>query len=389
MQDILALSAEQQMIRDTVRDFTEREIKPRARQMDEAGEFPLEIVRKMAPLGLLGIPVPEEYGGAGADTLSYAVAVEEIARACGSTALTLAAHTSLGTLPIFYSGTEEQKRKFVPRLARGEWIGAYGLTEPNAGSDASATQTRAVRKGDFYLVNGSKSFCTNASVAQSFVFTATLDPSRGPKGITAFLAERGTAGFSIGKREDKLGMRASDTCQLVFEDCKIPVENRLSGEGEGFAIFMRTLDSGRITIASLALGLAEGAFERAVGYAKQRRQFDQPIASFQAIQWMIADTATEIEAARLMIYRAAHLRDAGLPHGREAAMAKLYASEMATRATNRAIQIFGGNGFMKEFEVERFYRDAKLCEIGEGTSEIQRIVIARHVLGKIADRETP
>ncbi|MBI5367732.1 MAG: acyl-CoA dehydrogenase [Planctomycetes bacterium] len=371
------------MIQETVRDFTRQEIAPRARQIDEKEEFPADVVKKMADLNLLGIPFPEEYGGAGGDYLSYALAVEEVAKACGSTALTLAAHVSLGTWPIYAFGTEEQKRKFVPPLARGERLGGFGLTEPNAGSDSSATQTSAVRAGDSWVLNGTKTFNTNGGVAGTYIVTAMIDRAQGAHGIGAFIVEKGYAGFSVGKEEKKLGCRGSNTVELILQDCTVPAENLVGGVNEGFKIFMKTLDGGRISIAAMALGLAEGAYEKSVAYARERRAFGSAIGSFQAVQWMLADMATEIEAARLLVMQAARLKDAGRPFAKEASMAKLFASEMAMRATWKAIQVHGGYGFCREYDVERMWRDAKLCEIGEGTSEIQRMVIARQVLGKL------
>jgi len=373
----------QHLIRGTVRDFAEKELRTHAIELDENGSFSSDLFRKMAGLGLTGIPFPEEYGGAGADYLSYIVAIEEISRFCASTALTIAAHTTLGTYPIYTFGSEPQKKKYVVPNASGRKIGAYGLTEPNAGSDASATQTTAKKTKGGYILNGSKMFVTNASIADTFIVTAVTDKEKRSHGISAFILEKGWEGIVIAKKEDKLGMRGSETCLVNLEEVFVPEENLLGQEGDGFSIFMKTLDAGRISIGAISLGIAQGAMERSVNYAKERKQFDKPIGGFQAIQFMIADMATEIEAARHLIYNAAQLKDAGKPFSKEAAIAKLFASEMAMRVTKNAIQIHGGYGYMKEYEVERFYRDAKLCEIGEGTSEIQRIVISRHLLGKL------
>lgn len=378
------LTEEQRFLRDAVREFARSELAPGAIARDEKQEFPLAAFRKMGDLGFLGIPFPEDLGGVGADTLSYVLAVEEVARVCASTALALAAHTSLGTWPIYAFGSDAQKRKYVPKLARGEWIGAYGLTEPGAGSDSGGTRTFARDAGDHWVVNGTKTFTTNASHAETFVCAVKTDPSReGSCGISAIVIERSFDGFAQGKKEDKLGMRGSDTAQVHFQDCRVPKDRLLGELHDGFPCFMKTLDGGRISIGALALGIAEGAFERSVAYARQRRQFGVPIGSFQAVANKIADMAVDIEAARHLIYQAARLKDAGRPFARESAMAKLFASEAAMRITNAAIQIHGANGYMRDYEVERFYRDAKLCEIGEGTSEIQRLVIARSVLGKL------
>jgi len=375
------LNDEQKMIRKMVRDFAENEIAPIAQETDQSGQFPWEIIRQMGKLGLMGLPFSEEYGGAGADTVSYAITVEEISRVCGSTGITLAAHISLCTFPIYHFGSEEQKRKYVPKLARGEWIGALGLTEPGAGSDAGGIKTRAVLDGDEWGINGEKCFITNGSIADVVVLTALTDPEKGTRGISSFIVEKGTPGFRPGRDEEKMGLKGSITSELFFEDCRIPKENILGNPGDGFKQALATLDGGRISIGAMALGLAQGAFERALVYSKERQQFGQPICNFQAVQWMLADMATEIEAARLMIYQAAWLEDQGVRFTKEAAMAKLYASEAAERACFKALQIHGGYGYMREYEVERIYRDQRLCTIGEGTSEIQRLVIARQVLG--------
>ena len=377
------LSEEQRLVRDMVRDFAQNELVPRAAEVDKTEEFPADNIRKMAGLGLLGLPYPEKYGGGGGDYLSYAIAVEEVARACGSTALIYAAHVSLGCGPIYYFGSEEQKQKWLPWLCSGKGLGAFGLTEPEAGSDAGSTRTVAVRDGDCFVLNGSKMWITSGAIADVIVATAKTDPSAGTRGISCFLVEKGTPGFIPGKNEPKMGLKGSVTSALSFEDCRIPAGNLLGREGEGFRQMLVTLDGGRISIGAMALGLAQAALDQAIKYAKERRQFNQPIASFQAIQWMIADMATEIDAARLLIYRAAALKDAGQPFSKEAAMGKLYASETAERAAFKAVQIHGGYGYSREYPVERIYRDQRLCSIGEGTSEIQRLVIARQVIGKI------
>jgi len=374
------LSEEQKLFQKSMRDFVEKEIRPLARETDAQGRFPWETIRKMAAMGMLGLPVPEEYGGAGADYLSYAIAVEEVSRACGSTGITMAAHTSLGSMPFVYFGTEEQKRKYLVPLARGEKLGAFGLTEPGAGSDAAGIQTTAVLKGDEWIINGQKTFITSGSIADVVVIAARTDPSAGSRGISNLIVEKGAPGFRAGRDEEKMGLRGSVTSQLFFEDCRVPKENILGKPGEGFKQFLTVLDGGRISIGAMALGLAQAALEGAVAYSKQRVQFGQPIASFQAIQWMISDMATEIEAARLLVYRAAWLKDRGVRFTREAAMAKLYASEAAERAAFKALQIHGGYGYTKDYDVERIYRDQRLCSIGEGTSEILRLVIARQEL---------
>jgi butyryl-CoA dehydrogenase len=375
-----ALNEEQEMFRKTIREFAEKEIMPRAQEIDLKGEFPWDIIRKMADLGLMGLPFPEEYGGAGGDAISYAIAVEEIARASGSVAITYSAHISLACSPIYLFGTEEQKKKYLIPMARGEKIGAFGLTEPGAGSDAAAIKTRAVLDGDEWVINGQKIFITNGSIADVVVIAAVTDPAKGKRGISNFIIEKGTPGFRVGREEDKMGLRGSVTSELIFENCRVPKENLLGKEGEGYKQFLITLDGGRIGIGAMAVGLGMAALEAAAKYAKERVQFGQPIAEFQAIQWMIADMATELEAARLLVLRAAWLKDQGRRFTKEAAMAKLFASEAAVRACYKAIQIHGGYGYTKDYPVERFYRDARLTTIGEGTSEIQRLVIARSIL---------
>jgi alkylation response protein AidB-like acyl-CoA dehydrogenase len=378
------LSEVQSMIRDTVRELARKEFLPRAAALDESGEFPRENFRKLAELGLTGIPIPEEYGGAGADTLSMAIALEEIARACGSTCLTLAAHTSLGTMPIYLFGSEALKRKYVPSNARGETIGSYGLTEPGAGSDSGGTQTTATPTAGGWKINGSKMFMTNASVSSVMTVTAVTDKDLEKHSrISAFVIDSKTPGVTVAKKEDKLGCRASDTCYVTFEDVVVPESNLLGERGQGWKYFMEILDAGRIGIGAMALGLAEGAFDKALEYARERKTFGKAIGAHQGVAFMLADMKVEIEAARNLIYHAARLKDAGLPFALEAAMAKLFSSEMAMRVTRNAIQVLGGYGYMTEYGVERYYRDAKICEIGEGTSEIQRLVISRHLLGKM------
>lgn len=374
------LSEEQRLFQKSMRDFAEKEIRPLARETDAEGRFPWSTMRSMAALGMLGLPIPEAYGGAGADYLSYAIAVEEVSRVCGSTGITLAAHTSLGSMPFVYFGTEEQKQRYLAPLARGERLGAFGLTEPGAGSDAGGIQTTAVLKGDEWVINGQKTFITSGSIADVVVIAARTDPNAGSRGISNLIVEKGAPGFRPGRDEEKMGLKGSVTSQLFFEDCRVPKGNVLGKPGEGFKQFLTVLDGGRISIGAMALGLAQAALESAVAYSKQRVQFGQPIAGFQAIQWMIADVATEIEAARLLVYRAAWLKDRGVRFTREAAMAKLYASEAAERAAFKALQIHGGYGYTKDYDVERLYRDQRLCAIGEGTSEILRLVIARQVL---------
>jgi butyryl-CoA dehydrogenase len=387
-----------------VRAFALEEVAPVARHFDETQEFPWENTKKMADLGLLGIPWSEELGGAGLDTISFMIAIEELARICASHSITISAHTTLGTSPIVNFGTEEQKRRYVPLLATGTVLGGFGLTEPGAGSDAGGTRTTAVRKNGHYVLNGSKIFITHGGVGEIFVVTAVTDPSRGTKGISSFILTKETTdldaarrvgvghapslpampGFRAGKKEDKLGWRASDTRELLFEDVEVPAENLLGEEGLGFVNFMRTLDAGRIGLAALSLGLAEGAFEEARRYASERKQFGQAIANFQGVQFQLSDMATEIAAGQHLTYHATWLAQQGRPFGKEAAMAKLFCSELAMRATIKAIQIHGGYGYTKDYPVERMMRDAKICEIGEGTSEIQRLVIARHILKEIA-----
>lgn len=374
------LTEEQQMLRQMVREFADNEVAPLAETIDAEERFPHETIEKMAELGLLGICYPEEYGGAGMDNLSYIIAVEELSRVCASTGITLAAHISLGVGPISLFGTEEQKQKFMPALCSGERLGAFGLTEPNAGSDAGGTETTAVLDGDEWVLNGSKIYCTNGSVAGTIVCTAVTDRDKGSHGISSFIVESDNPGFRVGKKEKKLGIRASDTVMVHFEDCRIPKDNILGTPGEGFKQFLITLDGGRISIGAMALGIAQGAMERAVQYSQERVQFGKPIAAFQSIQHKLANMATEIEAARHLVYHASRLKDKGMKFSRQSAMAKLFASEVATRTANEAIQVHGGYGYVREYHVERMFRDAKLTEIGEGTSEIQRLVIARSLM---------
>jgi len=374
------LNEEQLQVRDMARRFATEVVAPRARELDETETFPEDIVKQMGELGFMGLPYPEEYGGAGLDTLAYAIAVEEISRACGSTGITLAAHVSLGCGPIAAVGTDAQKAKYLTPMARGEAIGAFGLTEPEAGSDAAGTRTRAERVDGGWKVNGSKIYITNGSVAKYITFTARTDASKGTKGISAFIMDTATEGFGVGKREKKMGLRGSDTVEVVFRDCFVPDENLLGDPAGGFKAFMRTLTGGRISIGALSLGLAQGAYDHSVAYAKERKQFGQAIANFQAVQFMLADMALKIEASRHLVYHAARLKDAGKPFVKEASMAKLFASEAANWVTDKAIQIHGGMGYCRDVPVERMHRDAKLMEIGEGTSEIQRLVIAREIL---------
>jgi alkylation response protein AidB-like acyl-CoA dehydrogenase len=405
MDDSLYFNEQHLAVRDMVRAFATEEIAPIAARADADSAFPWETVKKMGELGLLGVPWPEELGGAGLDLLSYMIVINELAKVDASHAITISAHTTLGTSPIVNFGTPEQRKRFVPSLARGRVLGGFGLTEPGAGSDAAGTATTAVRRGDHYVVNGSKIFITHGGVGEIFVVTAVTDPTAGTRGISSLILTKETVdmdrvrdlgighdpslpamrGFRSGKKEDKLGWRASDTRELFFEDVEVPVENLLGGEGEGFTNFMRTLDSGRIGIAALSLGIAEGAFEQALRYASVRRQFGQAIAQFQGIQFQLSDMATEIEAGKHMVFHAAWLAQQGKPVTKVAAMAKLFCSELAMRATIKAVQIHGGYGYTKDYPVERYMRDAKICEIGEGTSEIQRLVIARHLLRDLAD----
>ncbi len=378
-----SLNEEQQQLRRTVREFAEGEIAPNVMEWDEASRFPSEILPQLAEMGLLGIFFPERYGGAGLGYIEYVMAIEELSRVDGSVGLLVAAHNSLCANHIYKFGTEEQKQKYLVPLAQGKKLGAWSLTEPEAGSDAAGTKTTAVRQEDGWVLNGAKTFTTNGHYADICVAMAVTDPGKGHHGISAFIIEKGTPGFRPGKKENKLGLRASDTSEIVFTDCWIPASNLLGRQGEGFKNSLAILDGGRISIAALALGMAQGAYEAALRYAKQRKQFSRPIAEFQAIQFKLADMATQIEAARLLTYHAAWLADRGdVRFTKEASMAKLYAGEVAVRVANEAVQIHGGYGFIKDYPAEKYYRDVKLCTIGEGTSEIQRLVIARQLLGK-------
>ena len=405
MDDSLYFSEQHLATREMVRHFAQQEVAPVAKRLDAEAKFPWENIKKMSELGLLGVPWPEELGGAGLDLLSYVIVLHELAKVDASHSLTISAHTTLGTSPIVNFGTDEQKRRYVPPLATGHVMGGFGLTEPDAGSDAGGTRTTAVRRGACYVLNGSKRFITHGSVGEIFVVTAVTNPGQGTKGISSFILSKQTSdieiatrlgvghdaslqpmkGFRAGKKEDKLGWRASDTCELIMEDVEVPAENMLGEEGRGFVNFMKTLDAGRVGIGALSLGIAEGAFELALQYASVRKQFGQSIAHFQGIQFQLSDLATEIEAGKQLVYHAAWLAQHRKPFSKEAAMAKLFCSELAMRATIKAVQIHGGYGYTKDYPVERMMRDAKVCEIGEGTSEIQRIVIARHLLKELAD----
>ena len=404
MDDALYFSEQHLAVREMVRQFARDEVAPVAAKFDADSTFPWDNVKKMGELGLLGVPWPEEMGGAGLDVLSFMIAIEELAKVDASTGLTISAHTTLGTSPIVNFGSAAQRERYVPLLASGKVLGGFGLTEPDAGSDAGGTRTTAVRRGDRYVINGTKRFITHGSVGEIFIVTAVTDPSRGTKGISSFILTKPTSdldkvkdlgighdpslpamhGFRAGKKEDKLGWRASDTAELIMEDVEVPAENLVGTEGQGFVNFMKTLDSGRIGIAALSLGIAEGAYEEAVRYAAVRKQFGKPIAEFQGISFQLADMATEIEAGKHLMFHAAWLAQHKKPFGKEAAMAKLFCSELAMRATTKAVQVFGGYGYTKDYPVERMMRDAKICEIGEGTSEIQRMVISRQILKELA-----
>lgn len=370
------LSEEHEMIRKMVRDFSINEVQPTAAERDEEERFDRGLFEQMAELGLTGIPWSEQYGGIGSDYLAYVIAVEELSRVCASTGVTLSAHTSLGSWPIYKFGTEEQKQKYLRPLAQGEKIGAYCLTEPGSGSDAGGMRTNAKRDGDSYILNGSKIFITNGGVADTYIVFAVTDPTS-KQGTTAFIVESSMPGFSVGKKEKKLGIRSSPTTEIIFEDCRVPVENRLGEEGQGFKVAMQTLDGGRNGIAAQAVGIAQGALDAAVAYAKERHQFGKPIIAQQGIAFKLADMATEIEAARLLTYQAAWLESQGLPYGKESAMSKLFAGDTAMRVTTEAVQVFGGYGYTKDYPVERYMRDAKITQIYEGTQEIQKLVISR------------
>lgn len=374
----LRFTEEQEMMRKMVRDFAQAEIAPFVEKMEQ-GEFPREILRKMGELGLMGIPIPEKYGGSEMDFTSYIIAIHELSRVSATVGVILSVHTSVGTNPILYFGTEEQKQKYIPKLASGEYLGAFCLTEPSAGSDAGSLKSRAVKDEDHYVINGSKVFITNAGEADVYIVFASTNPELGSKGISAFIVEKDTPGLVFGKDEHKMGLHGSRTLQLTFEDMRVPAENLLGNEGEGFKIAMANLDAGRIGIASQALGIAEAAFEAAAGYAKERVQFGKPIAAQQGVGFKLADMATSVEAAKLLIYRAADMRQRGIKCGLEASMAKLFASKTAVDVTTEAIQVFGGYGYTEDYPVERYFRDAKITEIYEGTSEIQRIVISKQL----------
>jgi alkylation response protein AidB-like acyl-CoA dehydrogenase len=374
------LTEDQEALRREIRDFAAREIAPNVSRWDEASEFPMDVVKQLGQMGLLGVIFPVELGGAGLGYVDYMLAIEELSAVDGSIGIIVAAHNSLCTNHIFLAGTDAQRQKYIPLLASGQWLGAWGLTEPGSGSDAGAARTTAIRTEKGWVLNGNKTFITNGHYADISVIIAVTDKSQGTHGLSAFIVEKGTPGFRAGKKENKLGLRASDTSELIFEDCEIPAENLLGKEGEGFVDSMRTLDGGRISIAALSLGIAKGALDASVKYVKERRQFGKAIAEFQGIQWKLADMATELDAARLLTLRAAVLKDAGKRVTQESAMAKLYASEVAVKICNEAVQLHGGYGFIKDYPVEKFYRDVKLCTIGEGTSEIQRMVIGREIL---------
>ena len=374
----LQFTEEQQMMRDMVRDFAQKEITPFIEKM-EAGEFPRPILKKMGDLGLMGITVPEKYGGAGMDFTSYIIAINELSKVSAVMGVILSVHTSVGTNPILYFGNEEQKQKYIPKLASGEYLGAFCLTEPHAGSDAASLKTRAVKKGDRYILNGSKIFITNGGEADVYIIFASTDLEKRSRGITAFIVEKDTPGLIIGKNEKKMGLHGSKTVELSFENMEVPIENRLGEEGEGFKIAMANLDVGRIGISAQSLGIAEAALEAAVEYAKERKQFGKPIADYQGIGFKLADMATSVEAARLLVYRAASLKSQGLPCGKEASIAKLFASKTAMEVAIEAVQVFGGYGYTKDYPAERYFRDAKVTEIYEGTSEIQRLVISKHL----------
>jgi alkylation response protein AidB-like acyl-CoA dehydrogenase len=386
---MIPYTEEHRMLRDMLRKYCDEKVAPRAIELDQEKKFPHEAIKELAELDLLGIYIPEEYGGAGMDFVSYALTIEELARVCGTTSITLAAHTSLCMAPIAMLGTEEQKKKYLPPLARGDGLGCFGLSEVEAGSDAGNCKTTAVRDGDYYIVNGSKQWITNGREAITMVATVKTDPSA-PRshGISALIIEMNSPGVSVPAVENKLGLRGSSTAQIYLDNVKVPVENLLGEENTGFGTFMKTLEGGRICIGAMALGLAQGAYEHAVSYMKERKTFDKLLAQHQALQFALSDMATELEAARMMVYRAAFMKDKGLPFGKEAAMAKLYASEAAMRISEMAIQLHGGYGYTVEYEVERIWRDAKLCTIGEGASEILRMVIARHILGKAVSGKT-
>lgn len=375
-----SLTREQELFLHMIRDFAEKEVKPIAAEVDEDERFPLETVEKMAKMGIMGIPFPVEYGGAGGDNQLYSMCVEELSRVCATTGVVVSAHTSLCVAPIFEYGTPEQKEKYMPKLCSGEWIGAFGLTEPNAGTDAAGQQTTAVDMGDHWLLNGNKIFITNAAYADVYIIIAMTDKAMGTRGISAFIVEKTFPGFSVGKKEKKMGIRGSATCELIMQNCIVPKENLLGQVGKGFGVAMKTLDGGRIGIASQALGIAQGAMDETVKYVKERKQFGKPIAAFQNTQFQLADLETKVQASRLLVRKAAWKKDQGMPYSEDAAMCKLFAAETAMEVTTKAVQFHGGYGYTREYPVERMMRDAKITEIYEGTSEVQRMVIASKLL---------
>lgn len=374
------LSKEQEMARQLFRDFAEKEVKPLAQEIDEEERFPVETVEKFKKYGFLGMPFPKEYGGQGCDILTYVMAIEELSKVCATTGTILAAHTSLCAAPIYEFGTEEQKQKYLTKLASGEWLGAFGLTESGAGTDAAGQQTKAVLEGDHYVLNGSKIFITNAAYADVFIIMAMTDKSKGTKGITAFIVEKSFPGFYVGKQELKMGIRGSSTCELIFQDCIVPKDNLLGKEGQGFKLAMKTLDSARAGVAAQAIGIAQGAINETVKYTKERKQFGRSISQFQNTQFQLAEMQTKVDAARMLVYRAACAKDANQPYGVESAMAKLFASQTAMEVTTKAVQLYGGYGYTRDYPVERMMRDAKITEIYEGTSQVQQMVIAAQVL---------
>ncbi|WP_100400415.1 acyl-CoA dehydrogenase [Bacillus sp. FJAT-44742] len=378
----LTFTSEQQMMRKMVREFAADRVQGEVKRMEEEKRFPAELMKEMAELGLMGIPVPEKYGGASMDFTSYVIAIHELSKVSPAVGVILSVHTSVGTNPILYFGTEEQKQKYVPKLASGEYLGAFALTEPGSGSDAASLKTSAVKKGDYYSLNGSKVFITNGGAADTYIVFASTSPEKGKNGITAFVVEKNTPGLKVGKHEEKMGLNGSNTTELIFEECQVPLENRLGKEGEGFTIAMANLNNGRVGIAAQSLGIAEGAFEAAKTYAKERKQFGKPIGSHQGLAFKLADMAVQVEAARLLTYQAASLISKNKPSGKESSMAKLFASRAAINVSIEGVQVFGGYGYTKEYPAERFFRDAKVCEIYEGTSEIQRIVISKALLNQ-------
>ncbi|MFC5711549.1 acyl-CoA dehydrogenase [Thalassorhabdus alkalitolerans] len=378
----LTFTSEQQMMRKMVREFAADRVQGEVKRMEEEKRFPAELIKEMAELGLMGIPVPERYGGASMDFTSYVIAIHELSKVSPAVGVILSVHTSVGTNPILYFGTEEQKQKYVPKLASGEYLGAFALTEPGSGSDAASLKTSAVQKGDYYSLNGSKVFITNGGAADTYIVFASTSPEKGKDGITAFVVEKNTPGLKVGKHEEKMGLNGSNTTELIFEECQVPLENRLGKEGEGFSIAMANLNNGRVGIAAQSLGIAEGAFEGAKAYAKERKQFGKLIGTHQGLAFKLADMAVQVEAARLLTYQAASLISKNKPSGKESSMAKLFASRAAMNVSIEGVQVFGGYGYTKEYPAERFFRDAKVCEIYEGTSEIQRIVISKALLNQ-------